>query len=618
MILFLIRNKMDTIKIILIGVLIALSYYLLLQWPPTSSTNDNEVTSTSTPTDQDVTLINEDDDELTLYTEPYTDSKDLLTGLEERPNVQTIDEGMDLLASNSLNVFYVNNNVLKIGIDSVTGRFISSELKTIKTSKGSDASLSILGNRVLDADLAVNKIDKEGGCRVNEGAVVRSNSSPERISYCLGNYYASSGYFSDTKGYLNPNFNFIDKASMAGGKSLYVLSGENGEFSFVRKIVISPDEYSVSVEDIVGLKQGSFANEKLIPYIEIVRDGLDTGLDESRFASYSYMGPVFSTENDSFQKVSFSDLSDKGFQEVSENGWFALIQRYFMTSWIPSKGEAYKYQARKTSSNNYSLALTGAASVVSEQSPVSFKNTFYVGPKISEDLNKLDPDLGLVVDYGFLWWLGQPMYWLLGVGFGLLANWGFAIIFATLVIRGVLWPLTAASYRSMAKMRAVAPKMQALQTKYANDKAKLAQETMAFYKKEGVNPLGGCLPMILQMPFFIAFYWVLLDTVQLRHAPFVFWIDDLSARDPYFFLPIVNGLLMFLSQKFMPVTPSNDPTQQQMQQMMKYMPVGICVIFAWFPSGFVLYFVAQTLVQLIQQTLNFRKEGVTLRSVIFK
>ena len=607
MILFPIKKKMDSVKIILIGLLIALSYYLLLQWPPTSPT--------AAPV---IPLMDEEDLDLSIYNSPSVDSKDLLTGLDERPNVQAGEEGIEQLARKPLNVFYINNNVLKLGVDSVTGRFISSELKKIKSSKGSDLSLSILGNRVLDVDLSVHKVDKDDGCRVNEGAVVGNNSSSEKLSYCFGNYYASSGYFSDEEGYVNPNFKFIDRVSMEGGKSLYILSGENGEFSFVRKILISPDEYSVSVEEIVGLRQGFFESKKLIPYIEIVRDGLDTGLDESRFASYSYMGPVFSTMDDSFQKISFSDLSNSGFQEVSDNGWFALIQRYFMTSWIPSKGETYKFQARKTSSNNYSLALTGASRVVSEKSLVSFKNTFYVGPKISEDLNKLDPDLGLVVDYGFLWWLGQPMYWLLGVGFGFFANWGFAIIFATLVIRGVLWPLTAASYRSMAKMRAVAPKMQALQTKYANDKAKLAQETMAFYKKEGVNPLGGCLPMVLQMPFFIAFYWVLLDTVQLRHAPFVFWIDDLSARDPYFFLPIVNGILMFLSQKFMPVTPSTDPTQQQMQKMMKYMPVGICVIFAWFPSGFVLYFVAQTLVQLIQQTLNFRKEGVTLRSVIFK
>ena len=141
---------------------------------------------------------------------------------------------------------------------------------------------------------------------------------------------------------------------------------------------------------------------------------------------------------------------------------------------------------------------------------------------------------------------------------------------------------------------------------------------MALYKKEGVNPLGGCLPMVLQMPFFIAFYWVLLDMVQLRHAPFVFWITDLSSKDPYYILPILNGALMYLSQKFMPVAPSSDPTQQQMQQMMKYMPVGICIIFAWFPSGFVLYFTAQTLVQLVQQALNFRKEGVSVRSVLFK
>ena len=200
-------------------------------------------------------------------------------------------------------------------------------------------------------------------------------------------------------------------------------------------------------------------------------------------------------------------------------------------------------------------------------------------------------------------------------GYALLGNWGLAILFATLVLKAILWPLSAAGYRSAAKMRAAAPKIQELQQQYGSDKQKFGQEMMALYKKEGTSPLGGCLPMLLQMPFFLAFYWVLLDMVELRHAPFLFWITDLSSRDPLFILPVINAALMYYSQKFMPTTPSNDPTQQQMQAMMKYMPLMIAVMFAFFPSGFVLYFTVQSFITLVQQALSFRREGVSLKSV---
>ena len=219
------------------------------------------------------------------------------------------------------------------------------------------------------------------------------------------------------------------------------------------------------------------------------------------------------------------------------------------------------------------------------------------------------------MDYGFLWWLSEPIHKLMTWGYTFLGNWGLAILFATLVLKAVLWPLSAAGYRSAAKMRAVAPQMAELQQKHANDKQKLGQEMMAFYKKEGVSPLGGCLPMLLQMPFFLAFYWVLLDMVELRHAPFLLWITDLSSYDPFFVLPLLNAGLMFYSQKMMPVAPSNDPTQQQMQSAMKFMPIMIAAMFCIFPAGFVLYFTIQSLITVIQQALSFRKAGISLKSV---
>ena len=590
---------MDTIKVSLIIAITIIAYYLLMQWPPATTQN-------LTAGDQTLSEIekknNDKKVEIISNYKGLADSEDTLTALEEEPLIGVATKASPPESLGLGKVFYFENEVIRMGVDAFTGRFVSSEMKKIKQTKGGEKSLFVLGNRVLDSD---------ENCNVNEGATISG-------ARCIGKYYASSGFFSK-EGYLNPNFNKIEKESLGGNKSAYTLSGEYENFSFVRKIIIEESAYAFSVEDSVKLNPRSEDTKTLVPYIEIVRDGLGGGLDGGRFESYTYTGPVFSTESDTYNKISFSDLSEGAFQENSKGGWFALIQRYFISAWVPEEGsKVYKFQAKKTSKNNYSLALTGESQNISNNQQSSFKNMFYVGPKVPEGLKDVSPDLDLVADYGFLWFLGQPMYWLLALGFTTLGNWGFAILFTTVIIRAFLWPLTAASYKSMAKMRTVSPQIQALQSQYGSDKTKLAQETMALYKKEGVNPLGGCLPMVLQMPFFIAFYWVLLDMVQLRHAPFILWITDLSSKDPYYILPILNGALMYLSQKFMPVAPSSDPTQQQMQQMMKYMPVGICIIFAWFPSGFVLYFTAQTLVQLVQQALNFRKEGVSVRSVLFK
>ena len=587
---------MDTTRVLLIGAIFLIAYYLLLQWP------EDELIKNESSSDNQAELSLEGSLSKELKDSNIIDSKDSLTSnsidlelkAKSSPNVLQKAEDIDL--------FFIENNLIKVGMDFSSGRFLTSELKEFKKTKFTQEGIGVFGNRkIIDSDCE--------GARL-EGALPREGG-------CLGNYYASSGFFSDS-GYIVPNFKFIEKTSLGPSKFLYIFSGTNEEYSLVRRVVVSEDEYVLQVEDVVGLREDvRLTTKKVVPYVELVRDGLPSG-SGGRFESYTYTGPVFSTESKAYNKISFSDLSSDPFQEDSVGGWFAFIQRYFLAAWVPDSENSYKFQARKTLKNNYSLALTGDTKDITYGSSASFKNSLYVGPKISQKLNKLHPDLGLVSDYGFLWFLALPMYLLLGFGYQLLGNWGFAILFATVAIRAVLWPLTAKSYKSMAKMRTFAPQIQELQAMHGNDKTKLAQETMALYKKEGVNPLGGCLPILLQLPFFIAFYWVLLDMVQLRHSPFIFWITDLSAKDPFYILPIVNGALMYYSQKFMPVTPSQDPTQQQMQQMMKYMPVFICIIFAWFPSAFVLYFCAQTLVQLFQQALNFRKEGVAIRSVLFK
>ena len=575
---------MDYIKISLIGLIAVIVYYLALQW--------------SGLPNEEIKLEVTENETITLNEEVFKDSKDSLSALDAAPP-QVVESGESITAEvTPSRRFSLDNDVLRIEIDSLTGRYVAANLIPIKTEKGSDESLSIFGSR---------QIDTEDGCPVYLGAVQTNRG-------CVGNYFASSRFYSPGLGYLNPKFSSLEKMSLGDGGVIYILSGENEDLLFTRRVLMRPGLFSLEVEDIVGLKVGSEPTN-VVPYARILRDGYRPPGRFLDFDSYTYLGPVFSTERDSFGKLDFSDLSENSFEEESLGGWLALAQRYFVSSWVPQQDERHKYQARKVSSGAYSIALTSQNRLLLDTEPASYKNTLYVGPKISDNLNPLHPDLGLVVDYGFLWWLSEPIHKLMAWGFGFLGNWGLAILFATIVLKAILWPLSAAGYRSAARMRAVAPEMSELQQKYANDKQKLGQEMMAFYKKKGVSPLGGCLPMLLQMPFFLAFYWVLLDMVELRHAPFMFWITDLSSYDPFFVLPILNAGLMYYSQKMMPVTPSNDPTQQQMQSAMKFMPLMIAAMFSIFPAGFVLYFTVQSLITVIQQALSFRKAGISLKSV---
>ena len=374
--------------------------------------------------------------------------------------------------------------------------------------------------------------------------------------------------------------------------------GENNGLFLSKEITLAASGYEIKVEDKINSGNSS-AGTSVVPYAVIETEMpviKDLGFfDPERF---TYHGPVFSTNNEKYEKYSFDDLLDRSYAETSRGGWVAIIQHYFLTAWVPEQLNENKLQGRFTQSNKrYSVGYTGERAYLSSGSSVLSKNTLYVGPKLPEQLSKIQEDLSLTVDYGFLWWLGKPMYWLLSFGNSMFNNWGFAIIFLTLVIKLMTWPLSAKAYTSMGKLRELQPKMALLQEKHGDNKQAMSQELMEIYNKEGGNPLGRCLPMLLQMPFFLAFYWVLLETVELRHSP-LFWIDDLSDMDPYFILPILNAAGMYLSQKMTPTPPNADPMQAQ---MMKVFPLVFAFMFAWFPSGLVLYWTMNMAVQILQQ-----------------
>ena len=298
---------------------------------------------------------------------------------------------------------------------------------------------------------------------------------------------------------------------------------------------------------------------------------------------YTYLGPVFSSTNDTYEKYDFEDIKEAPYQNKSLGGWVALIQHYFLSAWVPNQSSEYLYQARYSNrSERFSLGYTSRESAVNYGDSISTENVLYVGPKLPGQLAEIEENLDLTVDYGFLWWLGKPMYWFLELGNKIFNNWGMAIIFLTVVLKIITWPLSAKAYVSMGKMRELAPKMQQLQEKHGDNRQAMSQEMMQMYQKEGVNPLGGCLPMLAQLPFFLAFYWVLLETVELRHSPFFLWIDDLSAMDPYFILPILNGAGMYLSQK---LTPNPSKCRSNAGSDDENIPVGFCGHFCMVSVG---------------------------------
>ena len=540
---------MDVIKTSLIIGIAVTFYYLLLQWPTEAKTYQ-EVSNL----DSKINTLNESDRSLS---EPLT----------------TFSKPSDVEDSNPAAVgktFVIENDDLLLNVDAKTGRFVYSELKNISKEKDQKLPFQILGKTIKEDRLVENL------------------------------YFANSGFYTQSQGYLDPQFSNMRTEKGEDSSTTYYLEGSSGGINFQRKIQFASSGYRVDVEDTIISGLG----EKITvtPYVVIERD--DSTLDSSGWL-YTYLGPVFSSTKDNYEKYDFGDIRDSSYQNKSLGGWVALIQHYFLSAWVPDQSEEYLYQARYGDrSDRYSLGYTSKDSVIAYGESITTKNTLFVGPKLPDQLKDVQENLDLTVDYGFLFFLGKPMYWLLELGNKIFNNWGLAIIFLTVVLKIATWPLSAKAYVSMGKMRELQPKMQQLQEKHGDNRQAMSQELMQLYQKEGVNPLGGCLPMLLQMPFFLAFYWVLIETVELRHSPFFLWIDDLSAMDPYFILPILNGAGMYLSQKLTPTPPNADPMQAQ---MMKLFPLMFAVLFAWFPSGLVLYWLVNMVIQIFQQWWYSRK-----------
>ncbi len=317
----------------------------------------------------------------------------------------------------------------------------------------------------------------------------------------------------------------------------------------------------------------------------------------------SYLGAAYSSPDERYQKVGFDDIQRGRFNNRDvQGGWVAIIQHYFVSAWAPPQNQQNLQYATTDSRNRNVAAFAGPVTTVAADGEARLGATLYMGPKVQSYLEEVAPHLRLTVDFGWLWFIANPLFWLLDQIHSLIGNWGWSIVFLTILVKLAMWPLSAKAYKSMARMRKLGPEMQRLKEQYGDDRQKMSQEMMKFYQKEKINPLGGCLPILVQMPVFIALYWMLLESVELRHAPFMLWIQDLSMKDPFFILPILMGVSMYVQQLLNPTPP--DPMQAK---IMKMLPIIFTFFFLWFPAGLVIYWVVNNIISIAQQYVITRK-----------
>jgi YidC/Oxa1 family membrane protein insertase len=322
--------------------------------------------------------------------------------------------------------------------------------------------------------------------------------------------------------------------------------------------------------------------------------------------SFSLVGAAWYSEQDKFDKKKFAKFSEENLDlKDRSQSWISMVQHHFVSAWVPNKNEKRQITTRVTENTHYVITSLGPAMSVASGKMKSIESTLWVGPKLQSELEKIDPSLKLTLDYGIFSFIAQPLFWLLSLLHSWIGNWGWAIIAIVVLLKLALYKLSAAQYKSMAKMRAIQPRLEALKERYGDDRQAYSTAMMDLYKKEKINPAGGCLPMLIPLPIFFALYWVLLESVELRQAPWMGWIQNLTAPDPYFILPAMNLIVMFVTQKLTPM-PGMDPMQKK---IMQFMPLMFGVLMAFFPAGLVLYWVTNGLLGIVQQQIINKRHG---------
>ena len=550
---------MDWQRTILIGGMGLVAWMLVIQW------NQFE--------DQNVALEQSYSESQTNYESSF-DSVTTSTGSansDELPQLQSVPESSGLLdlalPTPNENFITAQNDVIEIVIDPIGGDIVSGLLLTHFDKKLEDGGqpFPILQNSRDNTYVARSGLIGPSGTDTAEG---RPKFSIASTNFVLN----------DDQDTLN-----IDLVLNDSGVRI------------VKRFTLSRNSYDIGVQYIIN--NGSSSDWNGIFYGQIKRDAKPPVTDVSGFSMQPFLGAALRQPEKNYAKFDFSDIEDESVKTSIEGGWVAMVQHYFISAWIPPADELNNFTLRKLSNQDmYLLSFTGAPISVPVGESADYKASFYIGPKDQDALIGMAEYLDRTLDYGFLWILAEPIFKAMKMIHSVIGNWGWTIILLTLGIKLFLYPLSAASLKSMAKMRNLQPQMLRLKELYGDDRQKMSQETMSLYKKEKVNPAGGCFPILLQMPVFISLYWVLMESVEIRHAPWIFWIQDLSAKDPYFVLPIIMGASMLFMQKLQPA-----PTDPMQAKIMQIMPIAFTFLFMGFPSGLVLYWTVNNLLSMAQQ-----------------
>ncbi len=552
--------KMDWQRIVLLGSILIIFFALLFKW--NQFQDEIALVNQAAITEVPATTFNQSNiDDSSL---PSTSSGNDLPTVAVAANTHAGNHDVKGHATDRL--IHIKSDTLDIWIDRLGGDIIRVSLPEHKVKLDGDKAFTLLNDAANSYYIAQSGLV---GIDATDKADGRPLFNSSQSSYSL------------------------EEGEQQLAVDLYF---EQNDVSITKRFEFSRGQYLIKLRYLIDNQSEKTWQANF--YAQIKRDdhkpaaAADSGIGVS-----PYVGAATTTPEENYKKIDFDDLNKSAEEFYIQGGWVAMIQHYFVSAWIADKNTNNKFFLKKTKyQNHYLLGYLAPASQVAAGDQGEISAQFYVGPKNIDKLESIAQYLDLTIDFGWLWWIAKPLFHLLDFLHNYIGNWGWSIIALTIIIKGIFFYPSAISYRSMAKMRKLGPKMQELKERYGDDRQKMSQEMMQLYKKEKANPMSGCLPILIQMPVFIALYWVLMESVEIRHAPFIGWIQDLSVMDPYFILPLLMGGTMFIQQRLNPTPP--DPMQAK---LMQWMPVAFTFMFLWFPAGLVVYWVTNNTLSIIQQ-----------------
>jgi len=559
---------MANLRPILFMGLLVLSYMMWVEWQKDYGPQPQPVAEVTSST-IDATPVQDLQDQSVPTMGDLPETSAAMTDTGQKPDIQAVmRSGSELVT--------VTTDVLEVKIDLQGGTVV----------------LSRLLNYPLEAEVQEIKVE------------LLNPSGPEM-------FIAQSGLLSRSSAPNHTSKYFSNSTQYTLGQSAEEISvpmtwNDDSGIQVTKTFIFKRGEYDITVRHTLSNQSDQSWSGSRYEQLQrsVVLDKDDGGFTNP--GRYSFFGVGFYSTDEGLEKIDFDDLASEPFKRSYSDGWLAMVQHYFFTAWIPPAGQLNSYSTQVFSPDGFPRYIARSVSPlinVAAGAIHEFESRLYVGPKLQDKLDDVAPGLDHTVDYGIFTVFSKPLYWLLSNIHSVVGNWGWAILLLTVFIKLLFFKLTEAQYRSMARMRKLQPRIEQLKERYGDDRQRMSQAMMEMYKTEKVNPLGGCLPILVQIPIFIALYWVLLESVELRQAPFILWIDNLTARDPYFVLPVLNAAFMMMTQRLTP-TAGMDPMQRK---IMQFMPIGFSIMFAFFPAGLVLYWATNAGLSLAQQWYITRK-----------